>query len=394
MVVQESAQILNNRDKARTRINVYHDSANNWLNIIKELIGNSLDVFDHNSLHHISLSIINSKTIEYVDDGIGIPVEVLSSDGTPNYIALFEIDFAGTKYGYTNTTVGQNGVFLWTLAMTCQDINFEIARPDGNIYSISYHEGNRVGDLMVVGKSTKTYSKIKFEIDDKVWSNPQFTYEAILEIVHAQASLAPNVVFLLNDLVLRREETIQYPNGIVDYFNVNIANKKMVSRSIQLKKTTLEKTSKIIDGISCVVNDEISVDMILGYSNDSEHDFKKDFLNTANLIKYGTINEGILYGLKASINKWLKTNGKYSKNEKQITIADIETGLNYVCDVRSYYVEYVGQSKQRTESPHYKSAISKVVEEAMSIYFIENKDEAEKIGNQVLLNKRVREKSD
>ena len=94
MVVQESAQILNNRDKARTRINVYHDSANNWLNIIKELIGNSLDVFDHNSLHHISLSIINSKTIEYVDDGIGIPVEVLSSDGTPNYIALFEIDFA------------------------------------------------------------------------------------------------------------------------------------------------------------------------------------------------------------------------------------------------------------------------------------------------------------
>jgi len=117
-------------------------------------------------------------------------------------------------------------------------------------------------------------------------------------------------------------------------------------------------------------------------------------LNTANLLSYGTIQDGIYAGLKNCINKLLKDNGKYAKNEKQISLEDITTGLNYICNVSSYYVEYDNQIKQKSSSKHYKIVMQELVEEFMEIYFIENKEESEKLANAILLNKRVREKAE
>ena len=99
-------------------------------------------------------------------------------------------------------------------------------------------------------------------------------------------------------------------------------------------------------------------------------------------------------GLRKVIDKWLKANNKYSKNEKAINNDDILTGLNYVCNVKSLHVEYDNQVKIRTSASHYKPTIQKIVEEFMEIYFVENKLQSEKLCNQVLINKKAREKSD
>lgn len=379
-------EVLSNKDKARTRINVFHDSSSNWINLIKELIGNSLDVFDDNRTHNIGIKLLSNTVVEYTDDACGVPLEGIASNGLPNYQAIFEVDFAGSRYGNTGQTVGQNGVFFWTLAMTSENFTIEVGRPDGNIYTVSYHKGDRVKDLEIIGKTDNTYTKVLFEPDAEVWTNPNYTFEEVADICQSQASMG-NVNITLSDVYREQSKEFRFRNGIRDFFEYMTTDKRFISDNIYFTKHTEQLVEK--------KNEEFGIDieMIMGFSNDSNNDFKKDFLNTADLIKYGTINKGIITGIKNHVNRWLKTNNKYNKNEKQITDEDVEVGLNYICNVKSNYVEYVSQSKQATDAPHYKLALQRIVEEFLEVYSIENPMEVEKICSQILINKRSREKA-
>lgn len=387
--MSEKIIVLTDRDQARKRINVFHGSSSNWINMIKELIGNSLDVFNPDELNEIEITLKSNKSIKYKDSGKGIPIEGTASDGRKNYEAIFEKAFAGSKYDSASATVGQNGIFLFTLAMTCEDIDFKIARPNGNIYNLSYTKGHRVKDLDVIGKSNTTYTEIDFTLDDDVWSNVDFTFENICAIAQTQASLG-NVRITVNDDMNNQTKIYYYENGIEDYFKDITQHKSIITDNIRITKAKDFEIEKA--GVK--VNEKMSIDFLFSYSNDSEEDVQKDFLNTADLLQHGTIQDGIVLGLRKVIDKWLKANNKYSKNEKAINNDDILTGLNYVCNVKSLHVEYDNQVKIRTSASHYKPTIQKIVEEFMEIYFVENKLQSEKLCNQVLINKKAREKSD
>lgn len=381
--MDEKIVVLSDKDKARKRINIWHGSSSNWLNMIKELIGNSGDVFDKNIKNEIKIIIHNNNKIEYIDSGSGIPVEGIANNGRENYIALFEMPFAGSKYDSISDTVGQNGIFLYSLSMTCEDIEYYIARPNKNVYNIAYHKGDRNKELNVIGTSDKTYTRIIFSLDEEVWDKPNFTFDEICNIAQGQASLI-NVDIIVEDKENNKIKKYYYENGIEDYFKEKTKEKTFITDNIRIKN----KSEYLIEKNNLL--DKISIDLLLNFSNDSKEDIQKDFLNTADLILHGTIQDGILLGLKNIIHKWLRNNNKYDKKESGITLEDVSTGLNYICDFRGLYVEYVSQVKQQSLSPHHKIVISKVIEEFMNIYFIENPIEAQKICEQVLINLRAR----
>lgn len=378
----EQIRVLSNKEQARDKINVWHGSSSNWINMVKELTGNSLDIFDNNKLNHIQIIIHNNNKIEYIDDANGIPVEGTASNGQPNYEAIFEVPFAGSKYS-NSATVGCNGIFLFTLSATCEDIEYFIARPNNNIYNVSYHKGDKLKDFSIIGKSEETYSRIIFSLDADVWDKPNFTFEEICNIVRGQSSLS-NVKITVEDKENKQLKEFYYENGILDYFQELTNNKTMITDNIRITRdieAIVEKNNEI---------DGMSVDLLFNYSNDALDDIQKDFLNTADLIQHGTIQDGIILGLKNSIHKWLKDNGKYNKGEKNITLEDVSNGLNYICNIKSYQAEYVSQVKQQTLTPHYKPALQKAIEEYMEIFFIENAIESTLICNQVLINSRAR----
>ena len=230
----ESAQVLDRKQEARDMINIWHGNPSNWINMIKELVGNSLDIFSKRGTKNnsIYINIIDNKSIEYIDSGTGIPVELTAKDGSPNYEAIFERAFAGTNYNNKGTTVGQHGIFLYSLSMTCENIEYFIGRPNGNLYNIAYHKGDRVKELNVIGKTDKTFSKIVFTLDDEVWENPNFTFENIKTFVEGQASLY-DVKITLEDKNRNLKEEYYYKNGIEDYFKkLQTINNKLVIISI------------------------------------------------------------------------------------------------------------------------------------------------------------------
>lgn len=386
----ESAQVLDQRQSARDMINIWHGNPSNWINMIKELIGNSQDIFKKRGTKNnsIYINILDNKSIEYIDSGTGIPLEVEASDRNPNYVALLERAFAGTNYENKDTTIGQHGVFLYSLTMTCSEIEYFIGRPDGNIYNIAYKNGIRTKELNVIGKTDKTFSKIVFSLDEEVWENPNFTFENIKFIAEAQASLV-DVTTTLEDKNKGLKETYYFEKGIADYFKFlqKMNNKNIISDNIRITTSTeqkLEAKNKI---------DTLTIDLILNMTNDSEDNIQKDFLNTADLIEHGTIKDGILEGLKISLHKYITDNGMYDKKEKAISINDVDNSLNFISVVYSFYPTYVGQTKQKSIQGHFKPAIKRVINEYLESYLIENPIQAKTICKQVLINKRANEKA-
>jgi DNA gyrase subunit B len=385
--MSEQIQVLSEKDKARKKINVWHGSSQRWIKMIHELIGNSLDIFTNDKINEIKIIIHNKNKIEYIDSATGIPIEQTASNGKPNYEAIFETSFAGSKYS-ASQTVGTNGVYLWTLTATCEDIEYYIARPNGNIYNISYHKGDRSKELNIIGKSESTYSRLVFSLDEEVWDKPNFTFEEISNIAQGQSSLA-KVKISIEDKERELYKEFYYKNGILDYFEELTKNKNMISDNVRIAKNNI---ITYVDKYKS--NDDMFIDLIFNFSNDSNDDIQKDYLNTADLVQHGTIQEGIFLGLKNSIHKWLKDNAKYQKNEKAITLEDVSVGLNYISNVKSCYVEFVSQVKEQCLNPHHKTVIKEIIEEYMEIFFIENPIQSELICSQVLINSRARLSAD
>ena len=93
----------------------------------------------------------------------------------------------------------------------------------------------------------------------------------------------------------------------------------------------------------------------------------------------------------SAIDAYLKQNSKYQKNESRVTFQDIADALILVTNCFSTQTSYENQTKKAITNRFVQEATTEFLKENLEIYFIENKDEAEKIAEQVLINKRSRE---
>lgn len=392
-------KVLSEKEKVRNKISVWLGSNNHIavMHTIKELIGNSVDEITKGAGSQIHIHLEDEKTIVFQDDCKGVPVEGVSN-GVSNYKLLFEKLFAGTKYdnGITvdERTVGTNGVFLCVLTYASEFVEYEIARPDGYIYTIDYYKGEASGELQKVkNKEKNTYTKIRFRLDDEIFTGNNFTFEEIERIVDEQASILKGSIKLSDD---KRVILYQYKDGINEFLEKNIANNKpIIAPNIEFQNTinhTIVTEYNKDDENKKV--DKISAHFVMNYVQKDEDVMQIEFLNSSNLIHHGTIQDGFINGLRNTFNRYIKSQNLYKKNEKAITKDDVMMGLAYVIDVRSFFPIYANQTKFASYVEYYKDIIQSIVEKYFEIYAIENKMDMDKIVEKVLINKRSREKAE
>ena len=380
----EQIRVLTEREKVREKISVWLESSKNHIHVIKELMGNSNDLIISGIGDKINFELKeDNRTFIFEDNCTGIPVEGKASNGIDNYIAIFETLFAGSKYDQVAATVGTNGVFLCVLTMSSKYVKYTIGRPNGKVYQIEYVEGIRQYDLKEIGSTDKTFTRIECMLDDKVYDNPIFNYEDIKEIAKYQAAIS---IATISTKYQNEENIYHYNNGIEGYLQDIIEDKPIVD-IIRIKKDLkyyVDKKER---------DDEINIDFAFTFSNTNNKITHIELLNGSLLDLHGTPFDGITVGLKNAINRKIRELNLYNKNEKQIINEDILISLNHALDLKSLLTEYTNQSKRSSLSEHYKIVLQKEIEEFMNIYFIENEIEAKKICNQILINKRAREKS-
>ena len=382
--MSEQIRVLTEREKVREKISVWLESSKNHIHVIKELMGNSNDLIISGIGDKINFELKeDNRTFIFEDNCTGIPVEGKASNGIDNYIAIFETLFAGSKYDQVAATVGTNGVFLCVLTMSSKYVKYTIGRPNGKVYQIEYVEGIRQYDLKEIGSTNKTFTRIECMLDDKVYDNPIFNYEDIKEIAKYQAAIS---IATISTKYQNEENIYHYNNGIEGYLQDIIEDKPIVD-IIRIKKDLKHYVDKKER------DDEINIDFAFTFSNTNNKITHIELLNGSLLDLHGTPFDGITVGLKNAINRKIRELNLYSKNEKQIINEDVLISLNHALDLKSLLTEYTNQSKRSSLSEHYKIVLQKEIEEFMNIYFIENEIEAKKICNQILINKRAREKS-
>ena len=376
-------KILSEKDKVRQKISVWLESSKNHMHTIKELVGNSNDLIIQGIGDTIKVNVSDDcKQITIEDNCTGLPVEG-ETNGTPNYVALFETLFASTKYDQTEYTVGTNGVFLCVLTYSSKDIKYTIGRPDGNVYQIEYHKGDRLYNLKIVGTTDKTFTRIEYTLDDEVYDNPVFDINEIETILETQSAIS-NVIITLNH---KSTTKIYNHNNVYNYLVSNLKDKPLVD-IININKNCeiyVPKKDR---------NDKIIVNMALTFTNTTDDITQVELLNGSMLDLHGTPYDGIILGMKNSIHKYLKDNNLYKTKEKAISNDDVILSLRHCLDLKSMLTEFTNQTKRSTLALHYKQVMQTVVEEFMNVYFIENKREANIICNQILLNKRVSESAE
>ena len=306
--MENNIVILSEREKIRNKISVWHGSSLNHNANIKELIGNSQDEILKGNGNLISIKMVNENKIIFQDNCQGLPVEGFTVDGSgnkvDNYIALFEMTFAGTKYNSFEEeewNVGTNGVFLATLSATSKNVKYEIARPNGKLYTVEYNQGHRISDMTsIINPDKNTFTRITFELDDEVWENPVFKFDEICDIAKYQTALTNSTIEII-DLENNKEITYDYTDGILEIMKeYEQLDTLRFTKSFNFDTTKNKKE----------LTDKIMIDMIFNIS-DSDSLLQREFLNGADLIHHGTIQKGIVKGIKESFHKYITDNKMY-----------------------------------------------------------------------------------
>lgn len=397
---------LDDRGKVRNKIGIWLGSNTHQavIHTVKELTSNSGDLLLEGIGSQITWILHDEKTIEICDDCTGIPIEgdtIIKKSDTKgnqieeiksNYELLLLTLFAGTKHnglatGERNT--GTNGVFNTVLTYSAEFVEYEIGRPNGNIYHCSFKEGFADKDLEIIGKTDKTYTKIKYKLSDQVYTENHFKFDEVCDICKKQSGLLSKPITII-DLKNNKQITYNIEN-IEELFECHLNTKTKDCEILCIEDKFSENIT--FEGKDYI--DNVRFKMLLSYTKEEENNMVADFLNRSELMHHGTIYDGIIEGLKRSFHKFITEKGLYAKKETNISKDDVLCGLNYIMDFTSLHPNmFSNQTKFETKVEYFKTNLITSILKYFEIFAIENKEDMLIIANKLLLNKRSREKAE
>lgn len=358
-----------------------------------EILSNSIDEAREGFGDKIIITRFLDKSVEIQDFGRGIPVDYNEKEKNYNWFLVFCTLYAGGKYNTNNGgsyeySLGLNGLGLCATQFASEYMEAEIHR-DGWCYKLNFKKGKAVGE-MEKEKYTKrdTGSRIRWRPDLKVFTDIDIPLEYYQSTIKRQAIVNAGVKFILkNQLNKTQFETFEYcyTDGITDYVKEIASDNAMTG--VQTWKA--ERVGRDRDDL----NDyKVLINSALCFSNKNQ--LKEYYHNSSWLEHGGAPEKAVRNAFTYQIDAYLKANGKYVKNDPKIKFEDIEDCMILVVSAFSTQTSYENQTKKAITNKFIQEAMTDFFKHQLEIYFIENRAEAEKIANQVLVNMRSRVKAE
>lgn len=357
-----------------------------------EIISNSIDEAREGYGKRIIVTKYSDGSIEVQDFGRGAPVDFNNKEQQYNYVLLFETLYAGGKYN-TNSggdyeySIGLNGLGLASTQFASEYMDVEIKR-DGYKYNLHFEKGRNIGGLnkeAYSGKDTGTKTRWKPDLD--VFTDIDIPREYFIDILKRQAVVNDGLLFIFKEQQGNKfvETEICYKNGIVDYIEEYLEEEKLTS--IQTWHT--ERKGKDREDKP---EYKVKINAALCFSNKRQI---KEYYHNSSWLEYGGAPEkAVRNAFVYQIDAYIKGQNKYTKNESKITFQDIEECLALVISSFSTLTSYENQTKKSITNKFIQESMTEFFRHQLEVYFIENKAEADKIADQVLINKRSRERSE
>ncbi len=391
----ESITMLKGADRVRKRPAVIFGSndIDGCEHSVFEIMSNAIDEARQGYGKDIYVTRYLDNSVEIEDKGRGIPVDWNNKEGRYNWELVFCEMYAGGKYdndagGSYEYSLGLNGLGLCATQYAAEYMD-AVIKTGGYKYTLHFEKGEIVGEMLKEPYNRKdTGSLIRWKPDLEVFTDINIPAEYYLDTIKRQAVVNAGVVFhFKNEVSKGKFETTDfcYENGIVDHATEILGEGGITS----VQNWTSEKKVRDRDDLQQY---NVKINVAAAFSN--KVNVAEYYHNSSWLEHGGAPEKAVRNAFVYQIDNYLKQNNKYTKNEKKITIDDVLDCLVIIISSFSNVTSYENQTKKAITNKGIQDAMVEMLRHNLEVYFIENPMDAEKICNQVLINKRARENAE
>ncbi|MBE6958283.1 MAG: DNA topoisomerase [Ruminococcaceae bacterium] len=361
-----------------------------------EILSNALDEAREGYGNTIIVTRYEDLSIEVEDFGRGCPVDYNEREKRYNWELVFCEMYAGGKYkkrsasyGYS---LGMNGLGACATQYTSEFFDATVWR-DGFRYDLHFEEGKNIGGMKKepTDRGKKTGSRFRWRPDKKVFTGIDIPVEYYRDVLRRQAVVNKGVTIKFRYQVGKKfeEEEYLYEDGIRQYVNEIVGDNAFTMPTFweaERKGRDAENRQEMKLRITCSFCFSKKISKVEYYHNSSwlEHG--------------GSPDRAVRFGVTAAFDKYLRDTGKYTKSEMEgknkIIFQDILDSMVMITNCFSNVISFENQTKKAVNSKFTQEAMTAFFKEQFEIWFIENKQEAERAAEQILINKRARESAE
>ncbi len=390
----DSIKSLKGAERVRLRPAVIFgsDGIDGCEHAVFEIMSNSIDEAREGFGNKLVITRFIDGSVEVQDFGRGIPVDYNKNEDKYNWELLFCEMYAGGKYDNNGEnyefSLGLNGLGLCATQYASEYMDAEV-HTGGFKYTLHFEKGENVGGLKKEKYDKRdTGTRIRWKPDLDVFTDINIPLEYYQETIKRQAIVNDGIRFILkNQVNASKFESFEYcyNDGITDYVKELAGEDAFTSPQYW----ECERKGKDREDLP---EYKLKIKTALCFSLKTQ--LKEYYHNSSFLEHGGAPEKAFKSAFVNQINAYLKANNKYAKNDGQISIQDIEDCIIFVVSSFSTQTSYENQTKKSITNKFIQEAMTDFFRKQLEVYFIENKMDADKISNQVLINMRARIKAE
>ena len=353
---------------------------------LREIIDNGVDEALAGSAKNVWITLNNDGTATVIDDGRGIPIDIMPSYKKSALEIVMTKLHAGGKFGGSAYKIsgGLHGVGASVVNALSEWMKVEVKR-NNKIYFQEYSRGIaktplkeiKADDETSFNPGSSTGTKVTFLPDKEIFSTIVFDFEAIKKAIRERAYLVPKLYFHFKDLREGQEKEVNYyfEGGITSLVEKLNENKGPLHEAIFIQKR----------------EDDIELEASLQYNNGYVENVQS-YVNVINTVNGGTHLTGFRMALTRAINDYGKKIGSFKDDGDYITGDDTKEGLSAVVFVKMPQdkIQFEGQTKGKLGNSEIQPIVQAITKEGLSVFFEENPGEARKILEKVYLAAKAR----
>ncbi|MCB6501125.1 DNA topoisomerase [Colidextribacter sp. 210702-DFI.3.9] len=391
----ESISALKGAERVRKRPGVIFgsDGLEGCEHSVFEIMSNAIDEAREGHGRLITVTRFADRSIQVEDQGRGCPVDWNENEQRFNWELVFCELYAGGKYDNTSGdnyeySLGLNGLGACATQYSSEYFDATIWR-DGFQYSLHFEKGENIGGLHKepTARGKKTGSLFHWKPDSEVFTDINIPVDYYLDVMKRQAVVNAGITFRFRNQVGGKFETTDflYENGIVDYVT-ELAGEDALTKPVfwQTEDRGRDQADK----------PEYKVKLSVSFCFSNRVQVIEHYHNSSWLEHGGSPDRAVRSAFVSELDAYLKSQNKYNKNESKITFPDIQDALVLVSNNFSTLASYENQTKKAINNKFVQEAMTRFLREQLEVYFTENPQDAQRIAEQVLINKRSRENAE
>ncbi|MFD7558785.1 MULTISPECIES: DNA topoisomerase (ATP-hydrolyzing) subunit B [unclassified Streptomyces] len=378
-------QVLEGLDAVRKRPGMYIGSTGErgLHHLVYEVVDNSVDEALAGHADTIDVTILADGGVRVVDNGRGIPVGIVPSEGKPAVEVVLTVLHAGGKFGGGGYAVsgGLHGVGVSVVNALSTKVAVEV-KTDGHRWTQDYKLGVPTAPLAKHEETDEHGTSVTFWADGDIFETTEYSFETLSRRFQEMAFLNKGLTLTLTDeresakatagaddpdadTAEPKARTVKYyyEGGIVDFV------KYLNSRKGELIHPT------VIDVEAEDKERMLSVEIAMQW-NSQYTEGVYSFANTIHTHEGGTHEEGFRAALTGLVNRYARDKKLLREKDDNLAGEDIREGLTAIISVKLGEPQFEGQTKTKLGNTEAKTFVQKVVHEHLNDWFDRNPVEA------------------